>query len=155
MIGIGTVNSSKLENSACYFKQLNDHNLAEFLKAEQGHLVNDDTVTVGKDWGWVPCCCRLYDAASGSVMARYEIHRILFYAHGTADSREAACFSFTYTQGETIESSIFQCYVFRCDIPEAVSLTADLLVYSAKLLECYCYFTFCTCCWRSVLNKMS
>lgn len=55
------------------------------------------------------------------VMARYEIHRILFYAHGTAESKEAACFSFTYTQGETVESSIFQCHVFRCDIPEAVS----------------------------------
>ncbi|XP_054272121.1 rab GTPase-activating protein 1-like isoform X2 [Macrosteles quadrilineatus] len=64
-------------------------------------------------------CVVLYDAA-GAVMARYQIHRILFYAHGTAESKEAACFSFTYTQGETVESSIFQCYVFRCDIPEAV-----------------------------------
>lgn len=78
--------------------------------------------------------CRLYDAGSGVVMARYEIHRILFYAHGTAESKEAACFSFTYTQGETVESSIFQCHVFRCDIPEAVSiLNICFLLWDMKI----------------------
>ncbi|KAK7869744.1 hypothetical protein R5R35_008281 [Gryllus longicercus] len=62
----------------------------------------------------------LYDAISNSVMARYEIHRILFYARGTAGSREASCFAFTWSHGDTQESAIFQCHVFRCDIPEAV-----------------------------------
>ncbi|PNF22091.1 hypothetical protein B7P43_G08891 [Cryptotermes secundus] len=62
----------------------------------------------------------LYDAASHVIMARYEIHRILFYARGTAGSTEASCFAFTWSHGDTQESAIFQCHVFRCDIPEAV-----------------------------------
>lgn len=65
---------------------------------------------------------RLYDAASHVIMARYEIHRILFYARGTAGSTEASCFAFTWSHGDTQESAIFQCHVFRCDIPEAVSI---------------------------------
>lgn len=65
--------------------------------------------------------CRLYDAATNGVMARYEIHRILFYAHGVVDSCEASCFAFTWSHGATQECAIFQCHVFRCDIPEAVS----------------------------------
>ncbi|CAG9835575.1 unnamed protein product [Diabrotica balteata] len=63
----------------------------------------------------------LYDALSNSVISRYEIHRILFYARGPADSPEASCFAFTWSHGETQESAIFQCHVFRCDIGEAVS----------------------------------
>jgi hypothetical protein len=54
-------------------------------------------------------------------MASYEVHRILFYAHGTTASEEEACFAFTWSHGQTQESAIFQCHVFRCDIPEAVS----------------------------------
>lgn len=63
----------------------------------------------------------LYDANTESVMTRYEIHRILFYARGAADTNEASCFAFTWSHGDTQESAIFQCHVFRCDIPEAVS----------------------------------
>ncbi|XP_063234161.1 rab GTPase-activating protein 1-like isoform X3 [Bacillus rossius redtenbacheri] len=62
----------------------------------------------------------LYDANTHSVMARYEIHRILFYARGTVGSSEGSCFAFTWSHGDTQESAIFQCHVFRCDIPEAV-----------------------------------
>jgi len=64
---------------------------------------------------------RLYDATSHVIMAQYEICRILFYARGTAGSAEASCFAFTWSHGDTQESAIFQCHVFRCDIPEAVS----------------------------------
>jgi hypothetical protein len=71
--------------------------------------------------------CRLYDAASHIVMARYEIHRILFYARGTAGSTETSCFAFTWSHGDTQESAIFQCHVFRCDIPEAVSIKNQLI----------------------------
>ncbi|XP_066246737.1 rab GTPase-activating protein 1-like isoform X2 [Euwallacea similis] len=63
----------------------------------------------------------LYDAQSNSVISRYEIHRILFYARGSAESKEASCFAFTWSHGDTQESAIFQCHVFRCDIVEAVS----------------------------------
>ncbi|XP_044728360.1 rab GTPase-activating protein 1-like isoform X3 [Chrysoperla carnea] len=63
----------------------------------------------------------LYDANTHSVIARYEIQSILFYARGVADTKEGSCFAFTWSHGETQESAIFQCHVFRCDIPEAVS----------------------------------
>ncbi|XP_031335344.1 rab GTPase-activating protein 1-like isoform X2 [Photinus pyralis] len=72
----------------------------------------------------VPCSSQglvvLYDAGTHSVIARYEIHRILFYARGAIDSQEAGCFAFTWSHGDTQESAIFQCHVFRCDIAEAV-----------------------------------
>ncbi|XP_023018199.1 GTPase activating protein and centrosome-associated isoform X1 [Leptinotarsa decemlineata] len=63
----------------------------------------------------------LYDANSHSVISRYEIHRILFYARGSIDTSEAGCFAFTWSHGDTQESAIFQCHVFRCEISEAVS----------------------------------
>jgi hypothetical protein len=73
----------------------------------------------------VPCSSQgfvvLYDAVSNSVISRYEIHRILFYARGAIESTEAGCFAFTWSHGDTQESAIFQCHVFRCDIAEAVS----------------------------------
>ncbi|KAK9751670.1 Phosphotyrosine interaction domain (PTB/PID) [Popillia japonica] len=73
----------------------------------------------------VPCSSQglvvLYDSLTHSVIARYEIHRILFYARGVMDSKEASCFAFTWSHGDTQESAIFQCHVFRCDISEAVS----------------------------------
>uniref|UniRef100_A0A146LJE7 Rab GTPase-activating protein 1 n=2 Tax=Lygus hesperus TaxID=30085 RepID=A0A146LJE7_LYGHE len=62
----------------------------------------------------------MYDGATNTVMKKYEVCRITFYAHGKPESNEAACFAFTWTHGDSIESSIFQCHVFRCDIPEAV-----------------------------------
>ncbi|XP_075228045.1 GTPase activating protein and centrosome-associated isoform X2 [Lycorma delicatula] len=72
----------------------------------------------------VPSCSDgsvvLYDAVSNSVVARYEINRILFYSRGSAESPEASCFAFTLSHGDTQESTIYQCHIFRCDIPEAV-----------------------------------
>ncbi|CAB0008986.1 unnamed protein product [Nesidiocoris tenuis] len=61
----------------------------------------------------------MYDGGTNTVMKKYEVCRITFYAHGKPESNEAACFAFTWTHGDSIESSIFQCHVFRCDIPEA------------------------------------
>ncbi|KAL1138790.1 hypothetical protein AAG570_008852 [Ranatra chinensis] len=87
-------------------------------------ILNEQTVEAIKVSVSIPSCSDgcvvLYDAVSNSVMQRYEICRILFYAHGKPESNEAACFAFTWTHGDTLESSIFQCHVFRCDIPEAV-----------------------------------
>lgn len=60
-------------------------------------------------------------------MARYEIHQILFYARGPADTNESSCFAFTWSHGDNQETAIFQCHVFRCDIPEAVSLNIFVL----------------------------
>lgn len=61
-------------------------------------------------------------------MARYEVQRIMFYANGLPESNENSCFAFTYLHGDTRETAIFQCHVFRCDIPEAVSFLTNLKV---------------------------
>lgn len=65
----------------------------------------------------------LREASTQQVIARYEIHQILFYARGVADTPEASCFAFTWSHGDSQETAIFQCHVFRCDIPEAVSIS--------------------------------
>lgn len=66
---------------------------------------------------------RVYDANNSTEMTRFKIHRILFCARGKADTSEACCFAFTSSHGDTQETAIFQCHVFRCQIPEAVSLS--------------------------------
>lgn len=73
--------------------------------------------------------CSLYDGITNSVIARYEIQRILFYARGAIDSEEASCFAFTWSHGDTQESAIFQCHVFRCDIAEAVTRVSGDFLY--------------------------
>lgn len=90
---------------------------------------------------------RLYDSSS-AVIAEYEIHRILYYAKGNAESNEAPCFAFTWSHGETQESAVFQCHVFRCDIPEAVSWTENIFHFTVYLipefmysLDTYIYFS--------------
>ncbi|XP_024946020.1 rab GTPase-activating protein 1 isoform X2 [Cephus cinctus] len=65
-------------------------------------------------------CVVLYDAATQQAIAHYEVQRILFYARGENNGPCAACFAFTWSHGDTLESAIFQCHVFRCNIPEAV-----------------------------------
>ncbi|KAK7066764.1 Rab GTPase-activating protein 1 [Halocaridina rubra] len=66
-------------------------------------------------------CVIIYDATSGTEMTRFKIDSILFCARGKLETTEARCFAFTSSHGETQESAIFQCHVFRCQIPEAVA----------------------------------
>ena len=70
----------------------------------------------------------LYDAATQQPIAHYEVQRILFYARGESVGPCAACFAFTWSHGDTLESAIYQCHVFRCDIPEAVCLIFFFLI---------------------------
>ncbi|XP_049885004.1 rab GTPase-activating protein 1-like isoform X2 [Pectinophora gossypiella] len=73
----------------------------------------------------IPVCSQglvvLYQADTNSVMTRYSVNRISFYARGAAGSPVAACFAFTWSHGETKESAVYRCHVFRCHIAEAVS----------------------------------
>jgi len=64
----------------------------------------------------------LFDGTSNTIIARYEIERIMFYANGVNGTKEASCFAFSWAHGDTKENALFQCHVFRCSIPEAVSL---------------------------------
>lgn len=62
----------------------------------------------------------LFDGTSNTIIARYEIERIMFYANGVSGTNEASCFAFSWAHGDTKENALFQCHVFRCSIPEAV-----------------------------------
>ncbi|XP_049541657.1 rab GTPase-activating protein 1-like [Anopheles darlingi] len=63
----------------------------------------------------------LYDCESHSVVATYEVQRILFFARGPIGSVDQACFAFTWSHGESQDTAVHQCHVFRCNIPEAVT----------------------------------
>ncbi|XP_050090217.1 rab GTPase-activating protein 1-like isoform X1 [Anopheles aquasalis] len=63
----------------------------------------------------------LYDCESHSVVATYEVQRILFFARGPVGSVDQACFAFTWSHGESQDTAVHQCHVFRCNIPEAVT----------------------------------
>lgn len=64
---------------------------------------------------------RLFDEDSDEVIySSFDIQFILFYARGTKGSPDSACFAFSWSHGESQETAIYQCHVFRCNIPEAV-----------------------------------
>jgi len=72
------------------------------------------------------------------------VQRILFYARGESTGSCAACFAFTWSHGDTLESAIYQCHVFRCDIPEAVRFTLIIIYMQIKtiIIELYSINTF-------------
>lgn len=92
----------------------------------------------------VPHCttCSIYDANTSTKMASFKIHRILFCARGKVDTAEARCFAFTSSHGDTQETSIFQCHVFRCQIPEAVSQCQFLLCWDEGVWVTWLEFSF-------------
>ncbi|XP_062540464.1 rab GTPase-activating protein 1-like isoform X2 [Armigeres subalbatus] len=63
----------------------------------------------------------LYDGETNTVVATYEVQRILFFARGPVKTANQACFAFTWSHGESQETATHQCHVFRCNIPEAVT----------------------------------
>lgn len=67
-------------------------------------------------------------------MARYDVQRIMFYHNGTPQSNENSCFAFTYCHGDTQETALFQCHVFRCNIPEAVRKILFILYLYINLM---------------------
>lgn len=70
---------------------------------------------------------RLLEPGTDTEISSYKIHRILFCARGPVESNEKRCFAFTFSHGDSADTAIFQCHVFRCDLPEAV----------AKILYCF------------------
>lgn len=83
---------------------------------------------------FLSCFYSLYDAATQQPIAHYEVQRILFYARGESSGLCAACFAFTWSHGDTLESAIYQCHVFRCNIPEAVSVSLCLIFLSIRIM---------------------
>ena len=68
----------------------------------------------------VLCIYRVKDPVGNTEIASYRIHHILFCARGPSDSEERRCFAFTCSHGDSAETAIFQCHVFRCEAPDAV-----------------------------------
>ncbi|GFO45709.1 Rab GTPase-activating protein 1, partial [Plakobranchus ocellatus] len=62
----------------------------------------------------------LVDPTNNTEIASFRIHRIMFCARGPSETPERQCFAFTCSHGNSVDNSIFQCHVLRCDIPEAV-----------------------------------
>ncbi|XP_018012859.1 rab GTPase-activating protein 1 [Hyalella azteca] len=67
----------------------------------------------------------IYDAESNQEITRYHISTIRKCTHGTLGTPDAACFNFTTIHGSSPATSIVQCHVFRCQIPEAVGKIVD------------------------------
>jgi len=61
---------------------------------------------------------RLLEPGELGVIASFKLYTILFCIRGTENTDESDCFAFTESHQS---SGIFQCHVFRCDIPEAVT----------------------------------
>lgn len=69
----------------------------------------------------------LLDSDGSNEIASFLIHCILFCARGRPETTEKECFAFACSHGETAETSIFHCHIFKCDSPETV----------VKLLQCF------------------
>ena len=63
----------------------------------------------------------LRESATRTRVASFRIQRIIFFARGEASTKENSCFAFTSAHGETQETNVVQCHVFRCEVPEAVN----------------------------------
>ena len=62
----------------------------------------------------------MFDEDSDTVYSSFDIQFILFYARGTKETPDHSCFAFSWSHGDSQENAIYQCHVFRCNIPEAV-----------------------------------
>ncbi|XP_055372959.1 rab GTPase-activating protein 1-like isoform X2 [Condylostylus longicornis] len=63
----------------------------------------------------------LYDAETDVIVYSFEIQRIVFYTHGPPNSPDQACFAFTWSHGESYDTAMHKCHVFRCHTPEAIT----------------------------------
>lgn len=72
---------------------------------------------------------RLLDSDASNEIASFLIHCILFCARGRPETTEKECFAFACSHGETAETSIFHCHIFKCDSPETVSFAFICLYY--------------------------
>ncbi|XP_022084220.1 rab GTPase-activating protein 1-like isoform X2 [Acanthaster planci] len=62
---------------------------------------------------------RLLETDGKSEISAYRITRILFCCRGREGTNISDCFAFTCGHGNR-DSQLFQCHIFRCEVPEAV-----------------------------------
>ena len=59
----------------------------------------------------------LREAATRTRVALFRIHKIIFFARGQVSTPENSCFAFTSAQGDSAQTTVVQCHVFRCEVP--------------------------------------
>ncbi|KAF8782125.1 Rab GTPase-activating protein 1 like protein [Argiope bruennichi] len=71
----------------------------------------------------------LYEPSSSNEIASFPISQIVAHMSGEPGSKDASCLTLVHkcSQGTIPDSTIFQCHVFRCEIPEAVP----------KIMQCF------------------
>ncbi|GFY53355.1 rab GTPase-activating protein 1 [Trichonephila inaurata madagascariensis] len=71
----------------------------------------------------------LYEPSSSNEIASFPISQIIAHISGEPGSKDVNCLSLVHkcSQGTIPDSTIFQCHVFRCEIPEAVP----------KIMQCF------------------
>lgn len=71
----------------------------------------------------------LYEPSSSNEIASFPISQIIAHISGELGSKDVNCLSLVHkcSQGTIPDSTIFQCHVFRCEIPEAVP----------KIMQCF------------------
>ncbi|CAL1275836.1 unnamed protein product [Larinioides sclopetarius] len=71
----------------------------------------------------------LYEPSSSNEIASFPISQIIAHVSGEPGSKDASCLTLVHkcSQGTIPDSTIFQCHVFRCEIPEAVP----------KIMQCF------------------
>lgn len=72
----------------------------------------------------IPNCCDgsviLYDEESDKVFADFDIQSILLFVTGVKETPDSACFAFSWAHGNPNQTGLYQCHVFRLNIPEAI-----------------------------------
>ncbi|XP_038046522.1 rab GTPase-activating protein 1-like isoform X2 [Patiria miniata] len=107
-LGAATVNAPKSEMEAT-------KNMA-ILKQQQSQNAIEIVLSVPRtSEGSV----RLLETDGKSEISAYRITRILFCCRGREGTTISDCFAFTCGHGNR-ESQLFQCHIFRCEVPEAV-----------------------------------
>lgn len=76
----------------------------------------------------------LYEPSSSYEIVNFPLHQIKTYVPGSAESKEANCIALVYesNQSHLSETIIYQCHVFRCEVPEAATKILQCLSSASK-----------------------
>ena len=78
----------------------------------------------------------LFHEDSDTVYSTFDIQSILFYARGAKNSHDGACFAFSWSHGDCQETAVYQCHIFRCNIPEAVNPVSQCFAKAFRRPPC-------------------
>ena len=91
---------------------------------EQSRVAVDVILSIGSTFN---ADVKLIDPKNKTVIATYQLQKILFCGRGDVDGHENDCFAFNTSHGT---ADIFHCHVFRCMGEDAVSFTLINYMYT-------------------------